>query len=707
MYLVIGAMVWSVSKLFCRKIRKQDRPSHLSLPQALEKADRLKLFKVKRDPATHLPIQGTQRRFKFLDQPETVGLESVGLGFYFYHLNMFVVILVVLSLAYCINIAQYYNRMEFEEFYTLKFDSVGSAMSTNRTCDRPYNTHTLITRLSAGSLCVEGGSSNPYFCPALCTVTLRDDESVNLRDPTLCKRHKPCGHNLNSTMCCSNALDTENGHFPFLSIWMCIFSIIIFSGWITYNRIMSNKLGMRLNSSVITASDYTVLVSGLNPKVCTRDQLIWFFSHFGSISWCTVVPRIGAVLEKKDQLGNLKEMEKEIDLHSEETLNTVSVSGILFMLSYFGLPFFLRASFFGVRRAITARKEWIARRMTALEGEIQKAEARAVDDIRSDRNTGQALITYEYEKFSKNAFNDQNRPIAKAFGKNTCNLVPVSRYPKFQDRTIRVERAPEPSDFRWENTNTFGYRQSLRVLTSNFGMLLVLLIGALIQLQLEVWKAEALDDYAEFKVATADDRDEKKYLMKQFRVRSLSMSSSIAIVIVNMCKFSHPMPSSSQSIANSTFSRIFSLSMPLCVMLVMHVIAGALSSFERWHSWSDTEKYLLLKLSIAYFLNTSVIPLLASTRKNWYTEGGFAEQVFYTQLIDAVMAPILAMFDPTWLCSRLSCQYAKTQGVLDKILVPPEFSLSIRYSDTIKTLSMAVIFAPMVPTSPMIGLIGT
>jgi len=142
-------------------------------------------------------------------------------------------------------------------------------------------------------------------------------------------------------------------------------------------------------------------------------------------------------------------------------------------------------------------------------------------------------------------------------------------------------------------------------------------------------------------------------------------------------------------------------------MLVMHVIAGALSSFERWHSWSDTEKYLLLKLSIAYFLNTSVIPLLASTRKNWYTEGGFAEQVFYTQLIDAVMAPILAMFDPTWLCSRLSCQYAKTQGVLDKILVPPEFSLSIRYSDTIKTLSMAVIFAPMVPTSPMIGLIGT
>ena len=126
-----------------------------------------------------------------------------------------------------------------------------------------------------------------------------------------------------------------------------------------------------------------------------------------------------------------------------------------------------------------------------------------------------------------------------------------------------MERAPEPSDFRWENTNTFGYRQSLRVLTSNFGMLLVLLIGALIQLQLEVWKAEALDDYAEFKVATADDRDEKEYLMKQFKVRSLSMSSSIAIVIVNMGKFSHPMPSSSQSIANSTFSRIF-LSITIC-----------------------------------------------------------------------------------------------------------------------------------------------
>ena len=133
---------------------------------------------------------------------------------------------------------------------------------------------------------------------------------------------------------------------------------------------------------------------------------------------------------------------------------------------------------------------------------------------------------------------------------------------------------------------------------------------------------------------------------------------------------------------------------------------GAFSRFERWHSWSDTEKYLLLKLSTSYFLNTSVIPLLASTRKNWYTEGGFAEQVFYTQLIDAVMAPLMAMMDPSWLCSRLSCQYAKTQDVLDKILVPPEFSLSIRYSDSIKTLSMAVIFAPMVPSSPLIGLLG-
>ena len=287
-----------------------------------------------------------------------------------------------------------------------------------------------------------------------------------------------------------------------------------------------------------------------------------------------------------------------------------------------------------MEKAIEAKNAWIKSRTTVLRKKIEKAWQRLWRTLKSQEHCGPGDLLDEN---LKNAFNDQNRPVAKAVSKyTTCNL--VSRYPKLQGRGLKVHRAPEPSDFRWENTNTFGSNRKVRILISTSLTLLVLAAGALIQLQLEIWKADAINDFSEYKVASADARDDNEFLLKQLRVRSLSTTSSFVIVIVNM---------------------------------VMHVIAGALSRFERWHSWSDTEKYLLLKLSTAYFLNTSVIPLLASTPEKWYTEGGFAEQVFYTQLIDAVMAPMLALFDPTWLCSRLSCQYAKTQDVLDKILVPP------------------------------------
>ena len=675
-YITIGILIYGPSKVFCRKVRDQDRQKkklakNLSLERAKEKANQLRLFKVKRDPKTHLPLAGTQTLFKFFDPPESVGMESVGLGFYFYHLNMFLLILLICSITYAVNISQYYNNMEFEKSYVLQFDVIGG-QKTNVTCDRPYNVHTLITRMSAGSLCVKSESSNPYFCPATCSVRLPDYHEVDLNDPNACKNHKPCEHAGKNPehKCCNIEQDFTAKNFPFLSVWVSLLSVILFSLWIVYNRIFSNRLGMKLNSSVITASDYTVLISGLDEKDCTRSDLTDFFSHYGYISWCTPVPRIGSVVKNREEIADLEEMKRELSLHSEETFDTHTISGILFVMAYFGVSFLLRGLTLGFEKAKKVHIEWIGERIRFLKEEAKAAQKQSLEDIDSHRNTGQAFVTFTYESMASNAFIDQKRPISKTFNKYTCTS--LSKYPTLKGRTIKVERAPEPSDFRWENTSIFGWRQGLRILCSNFGTILVLCIGALIQLQLEFWKADALDELSEYKVVNAGKED-NEFLLKQTQVRSLSFASSLAIVVVN---------------------------------LTMHGIAGFFSEFESWHSWSDTEKYLLLKLSIAYFLNTVVVPLLASTRKNWYVEGGFAEQVFYTQLIDAMMAPLMALIDPSWLCSRMSCKYVQTQRVLDDLVAPSVFKLSIRYADAIKTLSMAVIFAPMVPTSPLIGFVG-
>ena len=81
----------------------------------------------------------------------------------------------------------------------------------------------------------------------------------------------------------------------------------MFTVWITVNRVLSNQFAKKMNSSVITAADYTIVVEGLNKEKCTRKELEDFFSHYGMISWSTPVPRVGQILELRQEQEQLQE----------------------------------------------------------------------------------------------------------------------------------------------------------------------------------------------------------------------------------------------------------------------------------------------------------------------------------------------------------------------------------------------------------------
>ena len=81
----------------------------------------------------------------------------------------------------------------------------------------------------------------------------------------------------------STPLVQGDDDFPVLTIWLSFFSIILFNFWITYSKWVSNRLGKKLNAAVITAADYTVLVTGLKRTQFTRKDLEEFFSHYGYV----------------------------------------------------------------------------------------------------------------------------------------------------------------------------------------------------------------------------------------------------------------------------------------------------------------------------------------------------------------------------------------------------------------------------------------
>ena len=664
--------ITAVKSLF-RKVQEYKHKrvdTHLDYDEALYSSRRYKLFEVERDE-NNVPIEGTEKKFSiFKASPKNVGMASVGLGIYFYHMKNILIVMAVLSLVSFYNVGKYYGSSGFVKEYTLTYPD-GIGITRNVTCPRSYEVATPVTRSSVGSLCVDDQSSNPSYCHAVCTVpTVVYDHPEILE--MFCNEHIPCSVR-GTTACCNLALQPSHNDFPFVSVWLGILNVIIFSLWATYNRLSTNRLASYINQSVITAADYTMKVTGIPAEKCNVDTLTGFFSHYGEITWATPIPRIGKPLEKLKQLKALRDQLEEFDRHTTESLEEHfgTLSGLVYIFGAFGAMFLFACKSKGIEKAVEDRKQQIRESIETLTVEAASDQKEALGLIQSEKCTGEALISFNYEKFTKNAYNDHNKPVAKLLGVATCGI--VRNHTQFHGRNIVVERAPEPSDIIWENTSVYGKEQTIRVAISTLVTALVLGLGAGIQLILEYVKRDVLDRYTTFKQDPLKDPLSQEGILLQVEVRGLSLMSSLGIIAVNG---------------------------------IIGSLELVLASFEKWHTWSEMERVLIFKLSVAFMLNTCVIPLLASSRKNWYVEGGFAEQIFYTQVISALIPPLVSILNPAALCTKLAYKHAQTQAILDTMLDPPEFSISSNYAEVFKGISMAVIFAPMLPVSPLIGLLG-
>eukprot|EP00892_Ulva_mutabilis_P009818 jgi/Ulvmu1/7208/UM034_0117.1 len=90
-----------------------------------------------------------------------------------------------------------------------------------------------------------------------------------------------------------------------------------------------------------------------------------------------------------------------------------------------------------------------------------------------------------------------------------------------------------------------------------------------------------------------------------------------------------------------------------------------------------------------------------------YTRGGIVEAAFYIQAINAVLPDLISIFDVSRLLKfHFLSHMARTQAYMNAALEPPLFNLPLRFSSAVRTVALGVLYAPVLPISPMISAVG-
>lgn len=189
----------------------------------------------------------------------------------------------------------------------------------------------------------------------------------------------------------------------------------------------------------------------------------------------------------------------------------------------------------------------------------------------------------------------------------------------FNGKQVFVYRAPEPTDIYWENLN-LSFLQRLKRIFFTFALTFVVLACALgINIGIFYLKIELQDVANKQKGGTSNGI----YWVVRFLTIFVSFFTSFV---------------------NAVLGRVIRI----------------FSSHEKHATYSDYHLSVAIKLSIAMFLNTGIIPILSNVwTGNWFTSGGLVNDVFYKILAVGFISPIFYVFTLPCCCKRGKIWYHK------------------------------------------------
>eukprot|EP00240_Pyramimonas_obovata_P002735 CAMPEP_0118951772 /NCGR_PEP_ID=MMETSP1169-20130426/53694_1 /TAXON_ID=36882 /ORGANISM="Pyramimonas obovata, Strain CCMP722" /LENGTH=802 /DNA_ID=CAMNT_0006898903 /DNA_START=19 /DNA_END=2423 /DNA_ORIENTATION=- len=633
----------------------------------------------KLDVNEHMDSQS--RQLKLLTTPSTIGVHSLALGIYFTTVLYTGILLAVLSLISLQPLLSNKSTNKFSDDYTIFANaSVPLAGLEDQKCVRNYDAFNSVTSLSYGAHCSSPDHTNSvYSCPATCEV-LVDSSMVNqtfrFDDCSIfpCSdTSDPAAYTLSlssRTPCCKLELDVSGegvGDAPVLQYWVFVLMLVVILVWYTFLRRKQNSTAANANLANITPADFTVYLIGLGSGSQHREDRTYltdnFASQFGNVATAVYTTNAGTYLRAEKELARLLQLEEEL----QRIKNAPKASGCFGSLTAWLYLRFITFTFLsGASECLEATRAQIQVTKERL-GAIKASELAPI---------GEALITYEKAESTKRLFGNQPKSLLDFLRVRLIDCQWSSTL-KFKGRSLYARRAPEPTDLLWENTDSWGWNQLARKLTSLLITVTLLAIGAVLQFQLEDLRSDKREDIVEDYVFRSRDTDQSftEKALQQARLQGLSMVAATVVVVINT---------------------------------LITLTLKWLNEFERHHTRTDLEVTSIFKLTMAHLINSVVVPLFvmgsASKKRDWYTRGGLAEQACWIQVGNAIVPNILFWafsYNPQKYLFR---NHVQTQPMMNALYNPVDVLLAERYANLMKTVIMALLYMPILPLSLPIAL---
>ena len=237
----------------------------------------------------------------------------------------------------------------------------------------------------------------------------------------------------------------------------------------------------------------------------------------------------------------------------------------------------------------------------------------------------------------------------------------------FKGKVLSIETAPEPSTVYWENLSASFKAKTIR-------RLITFLIAAL-----TISITFVILYFINSNTKNISKSTNSKDLVKD---RAASVFSSLVVVVLN--------------IALTQLIRLY-------------------SKQEMHYTWSNYNLSVGNKLVLAMFLNTAIIPLVINYdyKTMWFSAGGLAVNIFWIQVANAVVNPLIYLASPVYQLRRLRRWIAVRRGI-DKISQQqanilyegPEVDLADRFANIIKSCLVAIFYAPLVPVGVPLAIFG-
>ncbi|CDW71822.1 phage head-tail family partial [Stylonychia lemnae] len=234
-------------------------------------------------------------------------------------------------------------------------------------------------------------------------------------------------------------------------------------------------------------------------------------------------------------------------------------------------------------------------------------------------------------------------------------------------RNNRFERAPEPTDVYWDNLSVSFFRRVRYIFLTYIAT--ILLIGACFGIIYGINKGK-------------DKLNDQQDSIPYSTIRFLSILCSFIVVFINIC---------------------------------LRGVVRAFSQMERHETYTAYNLSVAFKLTLARFINTSIVPIVVNISVNrWFVDGGLISDIFYIMISISFLDPLLYLFDVFYLIRVIKRFFARragansvlTQEDANNLWEGPPLDMANRYSNTANLFLTAVFFHPLLPVSIPIALCG-